>query len=177
MRDDMIALGYRVHVVITYRSFRTQSGTYGKAVSNYGRLNADVSFARPGHSEHQTGLVVDMLHRGGFQIMQHSGFDKTIEFEWLTKNAHRYGYILRYPNEYRHTHGYIFEPWHWRYVGAKIATAMHNEGIAVYEEYYGRYIVPAEYRKAIRQLARQEFARKEATGYWHKAYSLGLQKQ
>jgi len=142
MRDEMIGLGLRVHVVVTYRSFQTQTNTYNKAVSTFGMVNADVSFARPGHSEHQTGLSVDILHTGGFQYMQNSGYEKTKEFEWLKQNGHRYGFILRYPGEYRDVHGFIFEPWHWRYVGVDIATAMFDEGISLFEEYYGRYLAP-----------------------------------
>jgi len=142
MRDEMLALGLRVHVVVTYRSYQTQTSTYNNAVSKFGRENADVSFARPGQSEHQTGLAVDILHMGGFAYMQHSGYEKTKEFEWLTQNAYRYGFILRYPGEHRDAHGFIFEPWHWRYVGVDISTAMFEEGIALFEEYYGRYLAP-----------------------------------
>jgi len=142
MRDEMISQGLRVHVVVTYRSYQTQTNTYNNAVSTFGRVNADVSFARPGHSEHQTGLSVDILHTGGFQYMQHSGYEKTKEFEWLKQNGHRYGFILRYPGEYRDVHGFIFEPWHWRYVGVDIATAMFDDGISLFEEYYGRYLAP-----------------------------------
>ena len=142
MREEMLSLGYRVHVVVTYRSYQTQTNTYNSAVSRFGSVNADVSFARPGHSEHQTGLAIDILHIGGFEYMQHSGFEKTREFEWLTKNAHRYGFILRYPDGYRDIHGFIFEPWHWRYVGVFVASSMYFEHIALLEEYYGRYLSP-----------------------------------
>ena len=146
MRTEMLSLGYRMEVIATYRSYWTQSNTYGNAVSNFGTANAEVSFARPGHSEHQTGLAVDLLHRGGFQYMQNADFEKTSEFEWLKENAHRYGFILRYPQGYRDIHGFIFEPWHWRYVGVFTATSMHNEGIALLEEYYGKYLSTGVFR-------------------------------
>ena len=142
MRDDMLSLGYRMTVIATYRSFGTQTNSYNNAVARFGVANAEVSFARPGHSEHQTGLAVDLLHVGGFDYMQNSGFEKTKEFTWLQENAYRYGFILRYPDGYRDIHGFIFEPWHWRYVGVAAATAMHIRGIALLEEYYGQYLAP-----------------------------------
>lgn len=142
MREEMLRLGYRVHVVVTYRSYSTQTNTYNNAVSRFGTANADVSFARPGHSEHQTGLAIDILHMGGFEYMQHSGFEKTKEFEWLRDNAHRYGFILRYPDGYRDIHGFIFEPWHWRFVGVFIASSMYYGNIALLEEYYGKHLSP-----------------------------------
>jgi len=147
MREEMLSLGYRVHVVVTYRSFHTQTNTYNNAVARFGRVNADVSFARPGHSEHQTGLAIDILHMGGFEFMQRSGFQHTREFTWLTENAHRYGFILRYPDGFRDIHGFIFEPWHWRFVGVFNAMSMYFEGIALFEEFYGRYLAPAVLEK------------------------------
>jgi D-alanyl-D-alanine carboxypeptidase len=142
MRDEMLRLGYRVHVVVTYRSYQTQTATYNNAVARFGRVNADVSFARPGHSEHHTGLAIDVLHRGhDGGLMMNMGFENSKQFEWLVDNAHEYGFILRYPNGYRQFSGFIFEPWHWRYVGVPVATAMREEGIALYEEFYGRYLV------------------------------------
>ena len=141
MRDDMFEDGLNLTVVITQRTYNSQRNHYNNAVARLGRASADAGFARPGHSEHQTGLAADVLHRahsGGLMI--HQGFENSRQFTWLVENAHNYGFILRYPDGYRNLSGFIFEPWHWRYVGVSIATAMYNEGIALYEEFYGRYL-------------------------------------
>jgi LAS superfamily LD-carboxypeptidase LdcB len=89
-------------------------------------------------------LAIDILHRrkSSEERMSQVRFENTAEYAWLRENAHNYGFILRYPREYRHVHGYIFEPWHWRFVGVDIATAMKSEGITLYEEFYGRYLAP-----------------------------------
>jgi len=147
MRAEMLDQGYRMVVIATYRSYGTQANSYNNAVARFGTANAEVSFARPGHSEHQTGLAADILHMGGFDYMQNSDFQKTREFEWLKENAYRYGFILRYPDGYRDIHGFIFEPWHWRYVGVFAATLMHDEGIDLLEEYYGKYLSTGVFRR------------------------------
>ena len=142
MKTDMNDLGYKIHIMAAYRTYQTQANRYSNALRRSGRASADRQFARAGHSEHQTGLAIDVLHIGGFEFMQHSDFHNTPEFAWLTENAHRFGFILRYPQEYRDIHGFIFEPWHWRYIGVFNATAMYLEGIRVFEEFYGRYLAP-----------------------------------
>jgi len=143
MRAAIAQEGMRLQIIATFRSYQTQAGTHSRGVSRHGLASADRQFARAGHSEHQTGLAVDVLHRSGFQFMTQARFQYRSEFSWLMENAHKFGFILRYPYEYRHIHGYIFEPWHWRFVGVEIATAMHNEGIVLLEEFYGRYLAPA----------------------------------
>jgi len=144
MREEMISLGYRIHLISTYRSHQTQQRKHAAGVASYGLVSADRQYARAGHSEHQTGLAIDILHRSksSEERMSQVRFETTSEYAWLRENAHNYGFILRYPREYRHIHGYIFEPWHWRFVGVDVATAMRNEGITLYEEYYGRYLAP-----------------------------------
>ena len=142
MKADMAALGYRICVITIYRSYQAQIRNYNRAAASSGLASAESQFARPGHSEHQTGLAVDLLQRTGVVHMSDARFETTGEYAWLRENAHKYGFILRYPREYRHVHGFIFEPWHWRYVGPDIATAMYEEGIGVFEEYYGKYLAP-----------------------------------
>jgi len=144
MRADMTDLGYRVQVITAYRSFQAQSNRFNGALASYSRESVERQFARPGHSEHQTGLTADILHRGiqRDESMSSARFEATGEYAWLRENAHNYGFILRYPREYREIHGFIYEPWHWRYVGVDIATAMFNESIGVFEEYYGKYLAP-----------------------------------
>jgi len=148
MRDAMIEDGLKVYVIITYRSYSAQRNTHGNAVSQHGSALADRNWARAGHSEHQTGLAADILHKSFEKSMHNAKYQNTKEFEWLTENAYNYGFILRYPDEYKDLHGYVFEPWHWRYVGVDVATAMHNEGIALFEEFYGRYLAPGVLDKA-----------------------------
>jgi len=141
MRAEMNSLGFRIFVVSTYRTHQSQANRHSNAARSFGIESADRQYARAGHSEHQTGLAVDLLQRTNVRNMSQARFQDTAEFAWLTENAHRYGFILRYPNEYRDIHGFIFEPWHWRYVGVDIATAMYDEGIALFEEYYGKHLV------------------------------------
>ena len=155
MRDD----GLNLVIVITQRTYRSQRNHYNNAVAELGRASADAGFARPGHSEHQTGLAVDVLHRahdGG--LMMRQGFDDSRQYTWLIENAHNYGFILRYPQGYRNLSGFIFEPWHWRYVGIPVATAMHNEEIALFEEFYGRYLAQDVIDKANDWLIDQQAA-------------------
>ena len=141
MREAMREANLNLNVVITYRSYARQRGHFSNAVARAGRRSAEAGFARAGHSEHQTGLAVDVLHKahdGG--LMVHMGFENSRQFNWMVENAHEFGFILRYPNGYRNYSGFIYEPWHWRYVGIPVATAMVNEEISLYEEFYGRYL-------------------------------------
>jgi len=140
MRDALTEDGLRLQTISTFRSYETQRGTHRRAVNRFGQESADRQIARPGHSEHQMGLAADILHRGGFSLMTQAEFENTEQFEWLLENAHNFGFILRYPEEYMHIHGVIFEPWHWRFVGVEIATIMHEQRILLYEEFYGRYL-------------------------------------
>ena len=144
MKADMFDLGYRIYVISTFRSFQTQAGKYNAALASFTRDYAERQFARPGHSEHQTGLAADILQRmiSREESMSSIRFEHTGEYAWLRENAHTYGFIQRYPREYRDIHGFIFEPWHWRYVGVDIATAMYDEDISLFEEYYGMYLAP-----------------------------------
>jgi len=142
MREAMREVNLNLVVVVTYRSFSTQRNHFNNALARSGRAVAEGSNARPGHSEHQTGLAVDVLHRGhDGGLMVNQGFERSRQLEWLVENAHNYGFILRYPNNYRNISGFIYEPWHWRYVSVPVATAMHERGIVLFEEFYGRYLV------------------------------------
>ena len=161
MRDAMQENGLRVNVIITYRSYSAQRNTHGNAVSRWGSASADRNWARAGHSEHQTGLAVDILHKAFEESMHQARYQETREFAWLIENAHNYGFILRYPNEYKDFHGYVFEPWHWRYVGVETATMMYNMEIALYEEFYGRYLVP-EVLERVREFIMEQQALDEA---------------
>jgi len=142
MRDSMIEAGLSVHVIRVYRPYDEQRNAHSRAVSRYGQATADRNWARAGHSEHQAGFSIDLLHRPFDTSMHNARFQDSSEFTWLTENAHNYGFILRYPYENRAFHRFVFEPWHWRFVGIDIATAMYNDGIALFEVFYGTYLAP-----------------------------------
>lgn len=138
MRDALYTEGLSLYARSAYRSYATQANIYSSRVVRDGEASADRWNARPGHSEHQTGLAVDVSqHSGGASLA--SG---TMQYDWMVQNAHQYGFILRYPENLAHIHGYSYEPWHWRYIGVEAATIMYDEGMATYEEYYGRYFAP-----------------------------------
>lgn len=128
--------GEQLRLQNSYRSYSTQTNTYNYHVSTKGQAQADRGSARPGHSEHQTGLALDVdSASGGCSIQQ--CFGDMVHGKWLEANAWRFGWIIRYPNGYEHLTGYDWEPWHLRYVGVDVSTAMHNRGIATLEEYFG----------------------------------------
>ena len=141
MREAMSEENLTVVIVSTYRNYWGQSYLFSRAVSEQGRFAAEMQFARPGHSEHQTGLALDILQRHVAGVLHDARFANTPQFEWLTQNAHMFGFIQRYPESHRHIHRFVAEPWHWRYVGVCIATAMFESDIATFEEFYGRYLI------------------------------------
>ena len=128
--------GYTIRAVSTYRSYSYQNTLYNNYANRDGYEKADTYSARPGYSEHQTGLAVDVDNAK----ISYTSFGQTKEFAWMKENAHKYGYILRYTKENEFITGYMNEPWHYRYVGVEIATKMKNENISSYEEYYFMYL-------------------------------------
>ena len=139
MRKEMNALGLPLRITSAYRSRATQASLHSRAVSQRGVAAGEQQVARPGHSEHQTGLVVDVGQGAGGSTNAYR-FQDSAQYRWMRQNAHRYGFILRYPNGLTNIHGYIFESWHWRYIGVAAATQMQHERIQLFEEYYGRYL-------------------------------------
>lgn len=135
MAADIFAQGYTLYASSTYRSYSTQNGLYWNYVNNYGQAEADTFSARPGHSEHQTGLAVDV--RTASTI--YTSFGNTNEYIWMKNNAYKYGFIQRYTDETRWITGYVTEEWHYRYVGVEIATYIQNNKMT-YDEYYVRFI-------------------------------------
>ncbi|HKO28803.1 MAG TPA: M15 family metallopeptidase, partial [Solirubrobacteraceae bacterium] len=117
-----------------YRSYRYQVTVYDSEVDAAGRARADTVSARPGYSEHQTGWAVD-LGSGGCNIT--SCFGATPGGRWVTANAYRYGFILRYPAGKASVTGYRGEPWHFRYVGTKLARELREEHVATLEQFFG----------------------------------------
>lgn len=124
-----------------YRSYATQAGLYQDYVNRYGQMAADAISARPGHSEHQTGLTIDVGAPGGVCGLQ-ACFGTTPQGRWVAANAHRYGFVLRYPQGHTSTTGYTYEPWHLRYVGTATSNSLKASGHATLERYLGLPAAP-----------------------------------
>ena len=112
-----------------YRSYKTQEELYNNYVKNNGKEKAETFSARPGHSEHQSGLAMDL------NIIDDS-FEGTPEAIWIEKNSYKYGFIIRYPKGKENITGYKYEPWHIRYLGKDIAKKVYDSGLTL-EEYLG----------------------------------------
>jgi len=125
--------GYVVTAASGYRSYSDQVAAYDSEVAAYGQAKADSESARPGYSEHQTGLAVD-LASGGCSITD--CFGSTPGGQWVTANAWRYGFILRYAPGLEQITGYRTETWHFRYVGQPLAKEMHKTGIKTLEQFF-----------------------------------------
>lgn len=121
--------GYNIPLVSGFRSYETQVRIYNNYVSIYGQTETDTFSARPGHSEHQTGLAMDV---GKID----DDYGNTNEGIWLAENAHKYGFIIRYPKGKESITGYKYEPWHIRYLGEDLATKVYTSGLCL-EEYLG----------------------------------------
>ncbi len=119
-----------------YRSYSTQVSTYNGYVASRGQAGADLTSARPGYSEHQTGLALDISSVPAACTLA-ACFGQTPQGMWLAANAYRFGFILRYPADKTAITGYEYEPWHFRYVGVALATEMHDEGVETLEEFFG----------------------------------------
>lgn len=128
--------GYQFNAFSTYRSYDRQVELYDAYVKRDGKEAADTYSARPGYSEHQTGLSFDIGEEGHDEAFADNKFAKTAAGKWIAKNAHKYGFIMRYPKGKENVTGYMYESWHFRYVGKKIATEIYNKHETL-EEYLG----------------------------------------
>lgn len=135
MCQDAKRQGYTIRAMSTYRSYEYQVTLYQKYVDEDGVEVADTYSARPGFSEHQTGLVAD-IDNGK---ISYTHFDQAKEYEWMKENAHKYGWIERYPKGKEDITGYTYESWHYRYVGVDIATYIHEHHMT-FDEYYVKFI-------------------------------------
>jgi len=127
MQADASALGFDLRLLSGFRTYSYQEGLYNRYVKRDGQKAADTYSARPGHSEHQTGLAFDV---GQLK----NSFGDTPSGKWLAQNCHLYGFIIRYPQGKSHITGYVYEPWHIRYLGVDIATKVKESGLTL-EEY------------------------------------------
>lgn len=124
-----------------YRSYATQVRVYNGWVNELGREKADLTSARPGHSEHQTGLAIDIASVPESCTLEQC-FGETPHGEWLAKNAWRFGFVLRYPEGATDITGYEYEPWHFRYVGKELAAELREQGAGTLEEFFGLPAAP-----------------------------------
>lgn len=110
-----------------YRSYATQTAVYNGYVRNDGQKAADDYSARPGHSEHQTGLAADIAP-SSLKCQLDPCFADTPEGRWVAANAYKYGFIISYPRNKKALTGYEYEPWHLRYVGKGLAVEIKKTG-------------------------------------------------
>lgn len=131
MKADALAVGFNLWIQSGYRPYVLQEKLYNNYVSRDGKAEADRYSARPGYSEHQTGLCFDINNPS-------KSFNGTEEAKWINDNAYRYGYILRYPKGKENETGYMYESWHVRYVGKELAEKLYNNGDWItLEDYLG----------------------------------------
>ncbi len=119
-----------------FRSYSYQVSLYNGYVQSQGQAVADTQSARPGYSEHQSGLAAD-IEPVSRNCELDQCFGTTPEGEWLATNAYKYGFIIRYPQGLENITGYEYEPWHVRYVGVDLATEMHKDNILTFEQFFG----------------------------------------
>lgn len=121
MKADATVLGLNIWIQSGYRSYNLQESLYNKYVDRDGKIAADTYSARPGYSEHQSGLAFDLNSIS-------DDFQYTEEGKWVNNNCYKYGYILRYPKGKENITGYKYESWHLRYVGVELASKLYNNG-------------------------------------------------
>lgn len=130
MQNAALKEEIEIKILSGFRSYDRQKQIYNKYFEEDSK-NVDNYSARPGHSEHQSGLAIDVNDAS-------DTFIDSKEAKWLDKNAYKYGFILRYPKNKSNITGYKYEPWHYRYVGKKLAKKLYNNGSwLTMEEYFG----------------------------------------
>lgn len=128
MRTEAAASGLSLWILSGYRSHAHQAENYDRRVAQVGQEAADRGMARPGHSEHQTGLAIDVNDLS-------TSFGATPTGQWVAANAPRFGFVVRYPDGKEAVTGFKYEPWHLRYLGVELATELTTSGLTL-EEYY-----------------------------------------
>ena len=126
--------GYTLYGVSAFRSYERQKKIFLNNIVKKGKTHTLLYSAVPGTSEHQTGLAIDISIKSlGYRLID--SFANTKEGIWVANNAHKFGYIIRYPKEKLHVTGYAYEPWHIRYVGKDLATYLYDNNLTL-DEYY-----------------------------------------
>ena len=134
MRDDALLFGYKIDIMSGYRDYLYQEGIYNKLVLEKGLAYAFRTIAKPGCSEHQTGLAIDICVYKDDKCYIENDLEDMDECSWLINNSYKYGFILRYPKGYEDKTGYNYEPWHFRYVG-NIAPYLYKNKLLL-EDYH-----------------------------------------
>lgn len=135
MSTDAAAAGVYLSAVSGFRSAQEQAGLYDSYSDRYGQQAAETISARPGYSEHQTGLAIDVGNPDGVCALE-ACFAETTAGSWAAANAHHHGFIIRYPAGAESITGYAYEPWHLRYVGQEYARQIVDAGLTL-EEFTG----------------------------------------
>lgn len=133
--EDALLEGIQLNAVSGYRSYERQYNIFTNNIKNKGLSHTAEFSAKPGYSEHQTGLVMDVSSESANNQLEEK-FGDTVEGIWLANNAHKYGFFIRYPKDKTDITGYAYEPWHIRYVGQDLATYLYESNLTL-EEYYG----------------------------------------
>lgn len=133
--------GINLSVVSAYRSYDSQVSIYNSEVQAYGQTQADRESARPGYSEHQSGWAADLGAKSG-KCRIAACFADTAEGKWLAANAYKYGFIIRYAVNKESITGYMYEPWHVRFIGTDLSTEMHKQNVKTLEEFFGLPAAP-----------------------------------
>ena len=137
MKKDASKEGIVLNIRSGYRSYSTQVSLFNRYAQNDGSEVANTYSAKAGFSEHQTGLALDITNRNTNKAPG-DWFDDTPEAKWLYENAYKYGFIIRYPQGKEHVTGYIYESWHYRYVGVEHSENFNMNNLTL-EEYVGLY--------------------------------------
>ena len=127
--------GYTLYAVSGYRDYYEQKRLYEDKVASVGEWNARKTVAKPGTSEHQLGLAMDINGNSTLKKGLTNDFGESPEGVWVMQNAHRFGFIIRYPADKVDVTGYSWEPWHVRYVGKDVAADIYSLKITL-EEYH-----------------------------------------
>ncbi len=141
LHDDALKEGYFIYAQSSFRDTELQSYLRREYELREGIKSADKHSARVGFSEHQTGMAIDVLAPGSARL---SDFENYPAYQWMLEHAHEYGFILRYPEDKEDVTGYIFESWHYRYVGKEVAEYIHEHKIT-FDEYYEYYVLGEAY--------------------------------
>ena len=128
--------GVTLHIRSAYRSYNTQKGLFNDYASKYGEEQANRFSARPGQSEHQLGTAVDF---GGTNVDFKAGYGQTPQGLWLAAHAYKYGFAMSYAEGKEHINGYIYEPWHYRYIGIEAAVEWIVSGKTLKEFLEGKF--------------------------------------
>jgi D-alanyl-D-alanine carboxypeptidase len=134
MQKDALKSGFEIFIDSSYRTYEYQEKIFNHIAEEKGFEHAKNFVAPPGGSEHQTGLAIDIIFKRNNKMIEEQN-ENDPEIKWLFSNAHKYGFILRYPKGKEKVTGFEFEPWHFRYVGKKLAQEIFCSSLTL-EEYY-----------------------------------------